>query len=146
MAPESVPAIEFPAEISFTALPAAPCNSRPLAAADSPLVDQRSSISGCFALFLRRAAGSAPQERQTAPFAAAHSRNREAWETHSRNREAWKPFGASSNKCALPDHRRSQPGSQSIAASGWRPPPRASKRLRRSVIRRRHDAFGNQFI
>jgi hypothetical protein len=55
--PESGPAIEFPAEISFAALSAGLCGSRPLAAADSPLVGQRSSISKCFALFMSRAAG-----------------------------------------------------------------------------------------
>ena len=38
------------------------CGSRPLAAADSPLVGQRSSISKCFALFMSRAAGALGRE------------------------------------------------------------------------------------
>jgi len=92
MAPESGPAVELPAEISFAALSAGLCGSRPLAAADSPLVGQRSSISGCFALFMSRAAGALGRKPRRSggrrPRRRAFHETGRRGETHSRNREA----------------------------------------------------------
>ena len=77
--PESGPAVELPAEINYRSA-WRPVQLSSLAAADSPLVDQRSSISGCFALSCGGPPGrpdASPARAPDAPFAAAHSQNRE---------------------------------------------------------------------
>jgi hypothetical protein len=150
MTPESGPAIELPAEISSTALSAGLCSSRPLAPADGPLVDQRSSVSGCFALFMLRAAGrpdASPARAADGALAVAHftkpgGGGKRIHETE--RRENLSEPRATNVHCLITDG--ASPDRNPLLRPAGDLPASVEKIEAVGIRRRRRDAFGNQFI